>query len=58
MRGAGVRRLACAPGDTNADSVWFSGRSVNDLYNGAAFSGTLYGPNAQLFGALSMYIVP
>lgn len=58
MNGVLEVRLAGAPGDTNADSVWFSGRSVNDLYSGAAFSGSLYGPNAQLFGTLSMYIVP
>ena len=51
-------RLVGAPGDTNADSVWFSGQAVGDLYTGAAFSGILYGPTAALFGPLSMYIVP
>jgi hypothetical protein len=49
-------RLVGAPGDTDADSVWFSGRSVNELYTGAAFSGSLFGPTAALFGALSMYL--
>jgi hypothetical protein len=49
-------RLVGALGDTDADSVWFSGRAVPDLYTGAAFSGALHGPTAALFGPLSMYI--
>ena len=49
-------RLVGAPGDTDADSVWFGGRAVTELYTGAAFSGTLNGPTATLAGPLSMYI--
>jgi hypothetical protein len=49
-------RLVGAPGDTDADSVWFSGRGATELYAGAAFTGSLYGPNAALFGSLSMYL--
>jgi hypothetical protein len=49
-------RLVGAPGDADADSVWFSGRAVPELYSGAAFSGSLYGPTAVLFGQLSMYV--
>ena len=47
-------RLVGAPGDTDADSVWFSGRAATELYGGAAFSGSLYGSEPALFGQLEM----
>ena len=47
-------RLVGAPGDANADSVWFSGRAATDLYAGATFAGSLYGSNPALFGQLEM----
>jgi hypothetical protein len=49
-------RLLGAPGDSPADSVWFSGRSVPELYAGAGFSGSLNGSSAALFGPLTMYL--
>lgn len=50
-------RLAGAPGDADRDSVWFSGRTISELYAGAGISGALHGPTATLFGPLSMYLV-
>lgn len=50
-------RLVGAPGDTDQDSVWFSGRAISELYAGAGVAGTLRGPTAVLFGPLSMYLV-
>jgi hypothetical protein len=47
-------RLVGAPGDTNADSVWFTGRADPDLYQGEWFNGQLYGSNPALFGQLEM----
>jgi hypothetical protein len=49
-----VVRLVGAPGDSDADSVWFNGRAMEELYAGAEFTGTLNGPTASLFGPLSM----
>lgn len=56
VNGELILRLVGAPGDADADSVWFDGRAASDLYAGAAFTGSLHGPTAALFGELSMYL--
>lgn len=51
-------RLVGAPGDSDADSVWFNGVAARELYSGAAFSGMLNGSSVTLYGSLSMYYTP
>lgn len=49
-------RLVGAPGDTNADSVSYSGTFNPDLYGGIVFDGPLTGPAPSLVGELTMYL--
>jgi hypothetical protein len=48
-------RLVGAPGDSDADSVWYDAAQTYTAYVGIVYDGTVRGSSALLYGPLALY---
>ena len=48
-------RLVGAPGDSDADSVWYTGRQAFKDYVGVYYDGQVRGNSTTMFGPLARY---
>ena len=48
-------RLVGAPGDSDADSVWYTGRQAFKDYVGLFYDGTIQGNSKTMYGPLALF---
>jgi hypothetical protein len=48
-------RLVGAPGDSDADSVWYEGTQTYKAYVGIVYDGTVHGSSSLVYGPLALY---